>query len=160
AGSYSVIVEHEGFRRLVRQGISMTTSETLALNMTLELGPVADTVSVVAQAPQLESQTSSIDQLVQSDSIRDLPLADRRTMHVIQMTGAAVFTGYDSGAKPNFILAGGRAQSQMLWIDGGSGQNMRLGIGQVDTDPPVELVDEIKILSNNYSAEYGASAGG
>src|SRR5205085_598532 len=73
---------------------------------------------------------------------------------------AAVFTGYDNGQKPNFILAGGRAQSQMFWIDGGSGQNMRLGIGQVDTDPPVELVEEIKVVSNNYSAEYGASAGG
>jgi hypothetical protein len=48
----------------------------------------------------------------------------------------------------------------MFWIDGAWGQNMRLGIGQVDTDPPVELVEEIKVLSNNYSAEYGASAGG
>jgi hypothetical protein len=138
----------------------MTTGETLALNTTLELGAVTQTVSVAAQAPQVESETSSIDQLVQSKSIMDLPLADRRTMNVIQMTGAAVFTGYDNGAKPNFILAGGRAQSQMVWIDGGSGQNMRLGIGQMDTDPPVELVDEIRVLSNNYSAEYGASAGG
>jgi hypothetical protein len=48
----------------------------------------------------------------------------------------------------------------MFWIDGGSGQNMRLGIGQVDIDPPVETVQEVKILSNNYAAEYGGSAGG
>ena len=160
AGSYSVTVEHSGFRRAVRQGITIATGETLALNTALEIGAVSEAVTVAAQAPQVESETSSIAQLVQSKSIMDLPLADRRTMNVIQMTGAAVFTGYDNGAKPNFILAGGRAQSQMLWIDGGSGQNMRLGIGQVDTDPPVELVEEIKILSNNYAAEYGASAGG
>jgi hypothetical protein len=48
----------------------------------------------------------------------------------------------------------------MFWIDGGSGQNMRLGIGQVDIDPPVETVQEVKVLSNNYAAEYGGSAGG
>ena len=48
----------------------------------------------------------------------------------------------------------------MLWIDGGSAQNMRLGVGQMDVDPPVETVEEVKILSNNYAAEYGASAGG
>ena len=81
-------------------------------------------------------------------------------MNVIQLTGAAVFTGYENGQKPNFSLAGGRAQSQMFWIDGASGQNMRLGIGQMDTDPPVELVDEIKVLSNSFSSEFGGSNGG
>src|SRR5258708_33207949 len=48
----------------------------------------------------------------------------------------------------------------MFWIDCARGQNMRLGIGQMDTDPAVELVDEIKVLSNNYSAEFGGSNGG
>ncbi|MBA2353803.1 MAG: hypothetical protein H0V80_03940, partial [Acidobacteria bacterium] len=81
-------------------------------------------------------------------------------MNLIKMTGAAVFVSYDSGQKPNFSLAGGRTQSQMFWIDGGAGQNMRLGIGQVDVDPPVDTVQEVKILSNNYAAEYGGSAGG
>ena len=50
--------------------------------------------------------------------------------------------------------------SQMFWIDGGTGQNMRLGIGQIDLDPPVETVEEVKVLSNSYAAEYGGSAGG
>jgi hypothetical protein len=97
---------------------------------------------------------------LKSKSIADLPLADRRTMNVINMSGTAVFTGYDSVQKPNFILAGGRAQSQMMWTDGASGQNMRLGIGQIDTDAPIEVVDEIKVLINAFSAEYGAAAGG
>ena len=160
AGSYTVTVEHAGFRRAVRQSITIATGELLALDTKLELGAVSEAVTIAARAPQVQSETSSIGQLIESKSIMDLPLGDRRTMNVIQMNGAAVFTGYDNGQKPNFILAGGRAQSQMLWVDGGSGQNMRLGIGQVDTDPPVELVAEIKVLSNNYAAEYGASAGG
>src|SRR5258708_676332 len=160
AGSYTVTVEHPGFRRAVRQGITIATGELLALNTRLELGPTSEAVTITAQTPQVQSETSSIGQLIESKSIMDLPLGDRRTMNVIQMNGAAVFTGYDNGQKPNFILAGGRAQRQMLWVDGGSGQNMRLGIGQIYTDPPVELVAEIKVLSNNYAAEYGASAGG
>lgn len=81
-------------------------------------------------------------------------------MNLVKMTGAAVFVTYDSGQKPNFSLAGGRTQSQMFWIDGGAGQNMRLSIGQVDVDPPVDTVKEVKILSNSYPAEYGGSAGG
>jgi hypothetical protein len=159
-GAVSLTVERDGFRKYVRPGLTMTTGETISLDVKLDVGNLSESVTVTAEASQVESRTSTFGQLIESKSIADLPLGDRRTMNVIQLNGAAVFTGYDSGQKPNFSLAGGRAQSQMFWIDGGSGQNMRLGIGQVDTDPPVDLVEEIKVLSNNYSAEYGASAGG
>src|SRR5260370_20954097 len=112
----------------------------------MDRAALSEAISYTGNAPTVKCETSSSDQLIESKSIMDLPLGDRRTMNVIQMNGAAVFTGYDSGQKPNFVLAGGRAQSQMLWVDGGSGQNMRLGIGQVDTDPPIELVAEVRVL--------------
>lgn len=160
AGPYSITVESTGFRRSVRESVPVTTGATLALDVKLELGELNQSVTVSGGAPLVQSATSGIDQLIESKSIADIPLGDRRTMNVIQLSGAAVFTGYDNGQKPNFSLAGGRAQSQMFWIDGASGQNMRLGIGQMDTDPPVELIDEIKVLSNNYSAEFGGSNGG
>jgi hypothetical protein len=81
-------------------------------------------------------------------------------MNLVNLAAGAVFVDYTTGGKPNFSLAGGRTQSQMVWLDGGSTQNMRLGAGQLDTDPPAESVQEVKILSSTYSAEYGASAGG
>ncbi len=159
-GTYSVAVEHEGFRRYMQSGIVLSTAENLALNVTLEIGQVTETMDVSAQAAVLEERTSVIGQTINTRDIEDLPLGNRRTMNVINLSPAAVFVGYDSGQKPNFSLAGGRTQSQMFWIDGGSGQNMRLGAGQVDIDPPAESVQEIQVLSNNYSAEYGGSAGG
>jgi hypothetical protein len=48
----------------------------------------------------------------------------------------------------------------MAWIDGSNAQNIRIGAGQINMDPPVEAVEEVKVLSNNYAAEYGGSAGG
>jgi hypothetical protein len=45
-------------------------------------------------------------------------------------------------------------------IDGGTGQNIRIGVGQQNVDAPVEAIQEIKILANSYPAEYGGSAGG
>src|SRR5258707_10639215 len=81
-------------------------------------------------------------------------------MNLINLVAGAVFVDYTTGGKPNFSLAGGRTQSQMVWLDGGSTQNMRLGAGQLDTDPPAEGIQEMKILSNSYSAEYGGSASG
>ena len=160
AGVYTLAVEHPGFRRSVLDSVVATTGATLSIDLKLELGDVTQTITVAGETTLVQSATSGVDQLIEAKSIADIPLGDRRTMNVIQLTGAAVFTGYENGQKPNFSLAGGRAQSQMFWIDGASGQNMRLGIGQMDTDPPVELVDEIKVLSNSFSAEFGGSNGG
>lgn len=159
-GDYVVSVEHTGFRRFERRGLTLTTGQSLGLDIRLDVGAISESVSVTAAASILETRTSDVSSLVESRSIEDMPLGDRRTMNIIRFTGAAVFVNYDSGQKPNFSLAGGRTQSQMFWIDGGTGQNMRLGVGQIDTDPPVEVVQEVKILASNYSAEYGGSAGG
>ena len=159
-GEYTVAVEHNGFRRYRETKLVLNTAENFELNVKMELGTVSETVTVSASAATLEDNTSVITQTFEPAEVADLPLGDRRTMNLINLMPGAVFLGYDAGAKPNFSLAGGRTQSQMLWIDGGSGQNMRLGVGQMDIDPPAETIEEVKILSNNYAAEYGASAGG
>jgi hypothetical protein len=159
-GDYELLVTHTGFRSYVRKPVALSTGQTLQLNITLELGAVSESVSVSATASTLQTMNSDINQLVESKTIEDMPLGDRRSMNMINMVGAAVFVSYDSGSKPNFSLAGGRTQSQMLWIDGGTVQNTRLGVGQMDIDPPIEVLQEVKIISNGYSAEYGASAGG
>jgi len=159
-GAYSISVEHPGFRRAIRTGLTLTTGQSLAYDVTLEIGAVTENITVSGSAALIETRTSDVSQLVESKTVEDIPLGDRRTMNIVNLTGAAVFVNYDSGAKPNFSLAGGRTQSQNFFIDGGTGQNMRLGIGQIDTDPPVETVQEVKILSNSFAAEYGGSAGG
>jgi hypothetical protein len=159
-GQYIVEAEKEGFRRFVRRGLVLTTGQSLELDIQLEVGAVSESITVSGSATLLETRTSDVAQLVEAKAVEDLPLGDRRSLNLIQMTGAAVFIGYDSGSKPNFSLAGSRQQSQMFWIDGGTGQNMRLGVGQVDLDPPVETIAEVKIMANGYSAEYGGSNGG
>jgi hypothetical protein len=159
-GTYRLSAEKPGFRKFVQEGLVLTTGQALELAVRLEVGQVTETVTVEARATLLETRTSDSSQLVEGRSVEDMPLGDRRTMNIIRITGAAVFVNYDSGGKPNFSLAGGRTQSQNFYMDGGNIQNMRLGIGQVDTDPPVETVAEVKVLANNYAAEYGGSAGG
>src|SRR2546423_2375334 len=159
-GEYTVTAEHAGFRRYIRQAVSLSTGQVVALDIHLELGAVSESVQVSASAAMIETRTSDVSQLVDSKTVEDMPLGDRRALNVVRISGAAVFVNYDTGLKPNFSLAGGRTQSQMFWIDGGTGQNMRLGVGQVDLEPPADAVSEVKILSNNYAAEYGGSAGG
>lgn len=159
-GSYLLEVEKTGFRREKLDGLELSTGQSGEWNATLEVGSTSESVNISARSSLLETRSSEGSQLIEAKTIEDIPLGDRRAMNLIEITGAAVFVNYESGAKPNFSLAGGRTQSQMFLIDGGSGQNMRLGIGQIDTDPPVESLQEVKVLSNGYSAEFGGSAGG
>lgn len=162
-GAYKVEAEREGFRRAVLENVTLTTGESLELNVRMELGAVSETVSITSEAPLVETRTSDVTQLIESKSIESLPLGNRRTLNAINLTGAAVFVRYNNtpgNANPDFSLAGGRTQSQMFWIDGGTGQNLRIGQGQINLDPPVETVSEMKVLSNSNSAEYGGSAGG
>jgi hypothetical protein len=162
-GVYDVTVERQGFRKYVREGITLTTGQELGLDVKLEVGAAAQAVTVTGEASALETRTSDISTLIESKSIDSLPLGNRRTLNIVELSGAAVFVSYPNtpaNVTPNFSLAGGRTQSQMAWIDGGNAQNMRMGVGQINLDPPVEAVQEVKVLSNNYSAEYGGSAGG
>jgi hypothetical protein len=163
-GAYAVTIEHGGFRKYVRQNITLTTGQQLGLDVHLEVGDTSQAVTVTAEAPLTETRSSDVSQLIESKSIEGLPLGNRRTLNVLQLSGAAVFVSYPlntpANVNPNFSLAGGRSQSQMAWIDGSNAQNIRIGQGQINLDPPVEAVQEVKVLSNNYAAEYGGSAGG
>jgi len=156
-GKYSLRVEHPGFRAYVRDEIVLSTGDVLGVDVILDVGAVAESITVTDVATAIQSRTSDVNQLITSKSVEDLPLGDRQTLNVIKMMGAAVFasTGTSSTSSPNYSLAGGRSQTQMTWIDGGSAQNMRMGTPGVDEDPPVETVEEIKVISNSYSAEYG-----
>lgn len=161
-GVYDVSVEHPGFRKYLRR-VTLSTGEQLGFDVVVALGASGESITVRAEAPLVESRTSELNSLIESKSIAALPLGNRRTLNVLQLSGAAVFVSYPNtpaNVNPNFSIAGGRTQSQMAWIDGGNAQNMRLGAAQINLDPPVETIEEVKVLSNNYSAEFGASASG
>lgn len=159
-GGYAVEAEKTGFKKFAREGLTLTSATTIPLDIQMEIGAIGETVTVTGETPLLQSRTSEVSQTIEARTVEDVPLGDRRTLNIIQTVPAAVFVGYEAGDKPRFSLAGGRAQSSNFIIDGGTGQNMRLGIGGVDLDPPVETVQEVKVLSNSFTAEYGASAGG
>jgi hypothetical protein len=161
-GNYTVTIEHSGFKRYLHQGIILTTGQSLGLDVRIELGEVNQAVNVTGETPLLETRTSDISNVVTLKSVEDLPIANRRPLNLVLLSGAAVFVGYDVAlnATPAFSLAGGRTGTPMAWLDGADIQNLRLGVGLITIDLPVDAVQEVKALENNYSAEYGGSAGG
>ena len=161
-GTYTVSVEHPGFSKYVRQGITVDAGQRLGLDLELKLGTMQEAVTVTAVAPLIQDRTSTVETTIEPKSIEALPLSGRKTLNVVALSGAAVFIGYPSTptGSPSFTLAGGRGRSQMSYIDGGSSQNSRIGNPLIDTDLPTDAVAEVKLLANSASAEFGASAGG
>jgi len=159
-GRYRIMARAEGFKTYERRGLVLETAQELNLDIRMELGSITETVEVTAEAPLLESTSATVGQFMDSRVVSEMPLGNRRALELARLAGAVVWINYSGLAKPLFSLAGGRVENQMFWLDGGSIQNMRLGVGQVDIDPPVEVIREFRILQNNYSAEYGGAAGG
>ncbi|MFB3825181.1 MAG: carboxypeptidase regulatory-like domain-containing protein [Bryobacteraceae bacterium] len=159
-GRYTITATATGFKTYERKGIEVATAEVLGLDLALELGNITETVSVTAEAPLLESSSSTIGQFVDSRAVAEMPLAGRRALELVRLAGNVVFINYSNNAKPIFSVAGGRAYQSMYMLDGGNIQNLRIASAQVDIDPPVEVVQEFKVVQNAYAAEYGGSAAG
>jgi hypothetical protein len=159
-GRYTIAAMRQGFKKYERRGLTVETAEVLRLDISMALGNVAEVIQVSAELPLLESSSASVGQFVDSRVVSQMPLSGRRALELARLAGGVVFVNYSNFAKPNFSLAGGRVQNQVFWLDGGNIQNMRLGVGQVDSDPPVEVIQEFRVVQNAYAAEYGGSAGG
>ncbi len=157
-GTYTISATIPGFKTFQRSAIRLETAQVLELDITMELGAVTETVTVTGEAPLLESTTSTVGQMMESKTMEEMPLSARRSLNLVAMSGAAVFL--QGGERSFFSLAGGRSRNQSYVFDGGTMQNMRLGVGQSRTDPPVSAIREFRVVQNTYSAEYGGSASG
>ncbi len=160
-GEYEVTVEMTGFKKVVQPGVMLETGLTRTVDLKLTVGAVTETVEVKASTPLLESETSSIGQLIERASVLNMPLESRRTAGLVRLLGAVAFNNETGGEQvPMFSMAGGRSQNQMWQLDGAVVQNMSLGVAQLQLNPPAESLQEFKAEMSNFSAEFGRAGGG
>ena len=156
AGLYEVTYEATGFRRLVRNDVQIRSTETLGLNITLEVGNVVESVEVTAGAQLLETETSTTGHLVSGTELTTLPTPQMKIESMIwYVAGVTSQSG-------NGHTAGGRSRAFQMTTDGVSATNP--GEGTVATARNITTVEhdmqEIKVLTTALPAEYGHSGGG
>jgi len=163
-GRYSVTVEATGFKRSIRTDITLNVQDRLRVDAKLEVGAVTDTVEVAAAAPMLETDTSYLGEVVDSQRIVDLPLNGRFFTRLAVLTAGTTPTvhgardentgGFSSnGVRPyqnNFLLDG--VDNNSLSEDLVSQQSFVIG-------PPPDAIAEFKVQTNSMSAEFGRSGG-
>ncbi len=169
-GNYKVAVEREGFAKIVTDTQSLDINQTLRIDIRMKVGALTETVSVQAQAAQVETVNATLGATVTGATIQNLPLNGRNTLDLALSQPGVVPIADDlgtygtnnGGSETNgfngISVAGGRGDSVTYLLDGGV--NNRVTSNQVVFNPNPEAVEEFRLLENNYTAEYGRNGGG
>lgn len=160
-GPYSVIVSANGFKRAERTGITLEVNQQASLDIQLALGQSSDTVTVNAESALIDANSAATGQVIDNRAIVNLPLNQRNAYSLVFLTPGVVGnvgTQYNSA---NISINGGRPGSADILVDGiPSSPNLVNPIQGFAVFPSVDAVQEFKVQSSNYSAEFGRSGGG
>ncbi len=162
-GAYRIEVQASGFDSAVRRNVTVEVAQTLAADFALQVGQHTQEIEVTGDVAGIETQTSSVGQLVNQKMIDELPMPNRAATSLVNLSPGVVMISSGEGAEnyPVFAVAGGRARNQDFTLDGGNVTNA-VGVTrpQQQTSLPLDAMQEFRVISNNYSAEYGHSTGG
>lgn len=160
-GSYAVTAAMQGFQKSETTGLTLTVDQNLRVNITLKPGEVTQTLSVTAQAVTLDTDTAALSQLMSQHQVEQLPLNGRNFMQLLLVGAGAVTVGGEQGTmrqgEGNAVsINGGRPEGNNYTLDG------LINTDQALVTPAVMLsqdaIQEFKVESGTYSAEYGFSA--
>src|SRR5262249_53190790 len=141
-----------GFDHLTRGPIALAVSETVAIDLTVEVGKQSETVTVSESVPLVESQSSNIAQVVSRQMLAALPLPNRAASSLAALSPGVVMIDTGAGTAENypvFSVAGGRARNQAFTLDGGNVSNaVGLTRPQQLTSLPVDAMQEFRVIAN------------
>jgi hypothetical protein len=164
---YNLKVEATGFRTYNQTGITLAADQSATINVKLELGATTETVSVVANGVQVDTTTSTIREVVDSDRIVDLPLNGRNPAQLTLLVAGSVLSpngGADQGITKTFPGAitastnGSRMMNTSFRLDGGNNVDEYTNVNAPFPFP--DALQEFSVQTANYNAEYGQNSGG
>ena len=164
-GSYVITAELSGFKKTVRSAVQLKIQETIKADFTLGVGAMTEEVTVSGEAPLLNTQTGEMGYSVDSKQLNDLPLLGRRyTELALLQTGVVPSgAGMSSRGEDTFFNSNGNfATWNNFVLDGGDNNSFSTNLQERTPQviaPPVDALEEFKIQTRTYSAEFGRSAG-
>ena len=165
-GQYRIDIEKQGFKHFGHPGITVQVQQDTHIDAALTVGQVSETVEVTSEVPLLQTESSSLGQVVEQRKADELPLNGRNIFNLITVSPAAVAQG-GSGGSPvgqnpfswgNYQVGGSFANQGAQYLDG-----QPLNIGYINLPiiiPTQDSVGEFKVQYNNLGAEWGKFSGG
>ncbi|MDE0107163.1 MAG: TonB-dependent receptor [Bryobacterales bacterium] len=163
-GEYLMEAESAGFKRVQRTGVILNAGDTRQVDLVLEIGEVTETIEVVAQAPLLQTQEGATGTVMENQQILELPLNGRDYLQLARISAGVTPPARSEVANRQGVSVGGSQATQVNFIiDGIDNNNQSIasqGNQKEAIKPQIDAVQEFKILTNAYSAEFGRSMGG
>ena len=166
-GMYEVTAATAGFQTMVRAGIELTVGRQAVVDLTLQVGAVAETVTVTGEAPLLETTNATVADLVSETQMRELPLNGRSFRDLVEIQPGVVT---DVGAPQSTLKGGGRIvmngarpQQSLYLLDGVEivdPTNNLPPVSVMGQTLGVDTIREFSVLQNSYGAQYGRAIGG
>jgi hypothetical protein len=166
SGSYQVTATMSGFQTENRSGITLSVGRDVVVDFTLQVGNVAEQVTVTGEAPLIETTSATVAGLVDPRQIREIPLNARSFIELVPLQAGAVFadsgeTSATKGFGRKLAIGGTRYNANSFLLDGANMNDAANSAGSAaETMAGVETVREFKVIVNSYDAEYGRHTGG
>jgi hypothetical protein len=160
-GTYEVSVQLPGFRDAVYSNVTIDVNQTVRVDSALTVGNQSETVNVSEAVSLLNTDTSSIGQVLSSQSVNELPMNQRNFVGLAYLApGAALPTqGTTASTQGLSISVNGKKDNVNNFMIDGIDDNDTV-INQYSAIPSMDAIEQFKVETGNYSAEYGRSAGG
>jgi hypothetical protein len=167
AGTYTITVEVQGFRKAEQKGVIVTPGDRIGVNIALVVGQIDQTVEVQASAPLLQTESTVQGANLNTQEVSELPLGGQRVFTYLARISPGVLPA-ESGARDalggGFSANGVRSTGENNFLLNGVDNNVNVidFINQTSfvIGPSVEAIGEMQVLTNGYNAEYGRAAGG
>lgn len=164
-GNYRLSAGAAGFKGYSRGGLRVGTNERVEADVRLEVGGTAETVTVSAEAPLLQTSTASLGQVINEKQVENMPLNGRSPMMLAQLAAGVVANHadmnqartFDDSRQSNISIAGAPTGRNEMLMDGSPSMSQ---LNLVAFTPPVDAVAEVKVETFQADAAYGHSGGG
>ena len=155
-GTYRLTIEAAGFKKHVREGITLRTNETPRIDVMMEIGTLSDTINVAASTPLLETETSASGQIMDGETVVKMPVMQKGIKRMtLYMPGLNVVNGLHG--------VGQRERSLGITLDGVSGKEPVRGAVNDDQrimTGTLDMIQEFKMWNTGLPAEFGHTGGG
>src|SRR5215831_16551416 len=160
-GPYRITAELTGFKKYERSDLLLTVGNTATLDITLGIGGIEENVTVTGVSPLVDITSKQIGANIGQAEIGALPIMNKDWMYAVGLTpGIQVASSTASFSCESLIVGGGSNRSGNFSIDGGGNNDDYLGSScGSQVRPAIEAVQEFQVLTNQYDAEFGRTAG-
>src|SRR5688572_17839234 len=159
-GRYRISAKLEGFKALDRRGIGLTVGETAAVNLVMEVGGLAETLTVTGEAALVDVTTATVGGHISSDELNELPSGNRNYMAFVGNVPGTIFVPSSEFLNDTFQANGQSSAANNIVFDGAGNTDEQRGSnvgGQ--TRAANESIQEVQIITNQFDAEWGRASG-